>query len=75
MNEYRILDNDRVRDLVVIHYGAKKYRKDLVKKIRNQPFIKPAGGLWTSPINSTWGWKEWCKANNFREYDMTTISF
>lgn len=22
---------------------------------------KPDGGLWTSPIQSDWGWKEWCR--------------
>lgn len=28
--------------------------------------IKPAtGGLWASPIDSVWGWKDWCEAEDF----------
>ena len=30
------------------------------KPIKNRDFIKPDGGLWASPINSPYGWKEWC---------------
>jgi len=33
--------------------------------IHNQNFIKPSGGLWASPINSRWGWRDWCKVNDF----------
>lgn len=28
-------------------------------------FCKPFGGLWSSPENSTWGWRDWCEAENF----------
>lgn len=33
--------------------------------ISNARFIKPKGGLWTSPIGSEWGWKDWCEAEGF----------
>lgn len=26
---------------------------------------KPDGGLWTSPTDSEWGWKDWCESENF----------
>jgi hypothetical protein len=56
-----------VSELTVVHYGSKKYKKSLVKPVRNRNFVKPHGGLWTSPVNSKWGWKEWCKSSEFRE--------
>jgi len=32
---------------------------------RNRDHVKPAGGLWTSPIDSEWGWKDWCELNEW----------
>ena len=26
---------------------------------------KPFGGLWASPVNSEWGWEDWCKSENW----------
>ena len=26
---------------------------------------KPNGGFWASPIETNWGWRDWCKANDF----------
>lgn len=51
----------------LIHYGSSNYDSSLVKPIQNRDFVKPLGGLWTSPINSEWGWKDWCTSENFRE--------
>ena len=31
----------------------------------NKP--KPRTGLWASPIDSEWGWKEWCESEDFRD--------
>ena len=28
---------------------------------------KPAGGLWCSPVDSDFGWKDWCLCEGFRE--------
>lgn len=28
-------------------------------------FIKPYGGLWCSPLDSAYGWIDWCKAESF----------
>ena len=45
----------------LIHYGSDSYNPDKFQPIRNRhSFVKPFGGLWTSPINSNWSWKHWC---------------
>ena len=31
----------------------------------NQFINKPDGGLWASPTNSRWGWREWCSSENY----------
>ncbi len=58
----------QTKELKLIHYGADTYKKELFLKIQNGVYLnKPDnGGLWTSPINSTHSWKDWCKANEFR---------
>ena len=48
----------------VIHYTSSKNFKIQPIKIKNQS-IKPIGGLWVSPVKSKYGWKEWCKGENF----------
>lgn len=51
----------------LIHYGSTNYNPELVGKIVNARWVKPKGGLWTSPVDSQWGWKDWCEMENFRE--------
>lgn len=50
---------------IYIHYGNTRFDKDLFKPIRNKPFIKPEGGLWSSPVNAKYGWKDWNEDSNF----------
>lgn len=51
-----------------IHYDGQSFNKDKFTPIRNSPWkTKPHGGLWASDINSEYGWKDWCKENDFRE--------
>ena len=52
--------------LTVIFYGSTKFSPRKFKTIKNS-WVKPDGGLWTSPINSEYGWKEWCDAEQFRK--------
>lgn len=33
--------------------------------VKNRDHIKPAGGLWASPVNSSFGWREWCIENEW----------
>lgn len=51
----------------LIHYGATTYDKSLVKPITNDNWVKPIGGLWTSPKDSNWGWKNWCESEDFAD--------
>lgn len=53
-----------------IHYGHTYFDIELFKPMQNNPmFTKPSGGLWGSPIDATYGWKDWCRDNEFREID------
>ena len=50
----------------LVHYGADKYRDDMIEPISDVPFRnKPQGGLWTSPVGSEYGWKNWCEAEDY----------
>lgn len=51
----------------LIHYGSPSYDPTLFNPIKNRGFVKPRGGLWTSPINSKRGWKYWCERESFRD--------
>ena len=51
---------------VLIHYGNNKFDEDLFLPIKNKRWEKPDGGLWTSPKNSKWGWKDWWISSEFR---------
>lgn len=54
-----------------ITYGSNKFDKSKFDSIKNRNFVKPHGGLWSSPINSEWGWKDWCINNGFREEKLS----
>lgn len=51
---------------ILIHWGSKKFDTKRFKKVENKFFNKPEGGLWTSPIDSDYGWERWCEDNDFR---------
>lgn len=70
-NQLIFCDKKVLDDLTVIHYGSNIYSGDKVKPFKNDNFVKPIGGLWTSPINSNYGWKDWCKDESFRDCDET----
>ena len=42
-----------------------------IRPIINDKFVKPQGGLWSSPINSNYGWVDWCKDENFGECETS----
>lgn len=51
-----------------IHYGHKQFDKSLFVPIANRRnFVKPMGGLWASATDAEYGWKDWCKGEDFRE--------
>lgn len=50
----------------LIHYSSTKFDRSRFTVIKNRAlFNKPSGGLWTSPIDSKWGWKDWCIGEHF----------
>jgi hypothetical protein len=58
------------RPTKLIHYGSSSFDPEKFKPIRNNHiWAKPIGGLWTSPVDSEWGWKDWCKVEEFREIE------
>lgn len=56
---------------IYIHYGDDHYDPAKMKRAKNQPYPwnKPDGdtGLWASRVDATYGWKDWCENENFRE--------
>lgn len=53
-------------DKIFIHYGADQYDYKMFHKIKNTNWIKPSGGLWASPIDSQFGWKDWCDSEGYK---------
>ena len=48
-------------------YGNAKWDPEKWVEIENDTnWIKPrTGGLWSSPVDSEWGWIDWCKKEEF----------
>lgn len=53
--------------LSLITYGKGNFfDKNKFQPVKNAPYCnKPNGGLWASPINSKYGWKDWCIIEEF----------
>lgn len=49
----------------LITYGCGNFDPEKFINIKNARFIKPNGGLWSSPVDSQYGWKEWCQSECF----------
>lgn len=52
----------------LIHYGSDRYDPALFQPVKDDfelHWLKPKGGLWTSPVGCEHGWKEWCEAEDF----------
>lgn len=51
-----------------IHYGSKKFDKKRVTCKRPSHLgSKPNYGLWASPLDTNWGWKDWCDNEGYME--------
>ena len=64
-----ICNKKQLKSLTIVHYGHKKYYPNKLKPIININWVKPHGRLWCSPIDSEWGWKDWCVSEKFRDCD------
>ncbi len=50
----------------LIHYGCDRFLPSMMNPVKNGGWVKPAsGGLWTSPVYSDYGWKDWCETEEF----------
>lgn len=51
-----------------IHYGHKHFDPYLFSPITNRgQWVKPTGGLWASPVDASFGWKDWNYGNKCKE--------
>lgn len=66
----KVVDNEFSRNFALIHYGSDEFVFEWFNEVRNSYWVKPTGGLWTSPVKSEWGWKQWCEAEQFRECEQ-----
>ena len=48
-----------------IHYTATPWQLAPIA-VANSQHSKPVGGLWASPVDSAWGWADWCREQDFR---------
>ena len=57
--------------LHLIIYNKGEYDPNKFTPIQNRRWNKPMGGLWASPINARYGWKEWCTKEQFAVCDIS----
>ena len=54
-----------------IHYCHNEFYHfipEIFQEVENQPYrMKPTGGFWGSPVGAEYGWKDWCKDEDFRD--------
>ena len=56
----------------LVHYGHNTFSKEMFKPIKNAAWVKPEGGLWTSPIDSEFGWYHWATEEQFEIHRLET---
>lgn len=55
---------------IYVHYGSTFFEPSRNFPISNhRNWSKPFGGLWASRQDATFGWKDWCEREEFRECD------
>lgn len=67
----------QIMSMTLIHYGDDAFSMDKFVPVTewNDAWFKPKGGLWTSPANSKYGWKHWCKSEDFAPMRGLSKSF
>lgn len=52
--------------LQLVTYGlGDRFEPQKFEPVRNRQHTKPFGGLWSSPVGSEYGWRDWCEAENW----------
>lgn len=56
-----------------IHYGSSYFDPTIVENSKDHSTClnKPSFGLWASPVDSDWGWKDWCESEEFYKSDFS----
>ena len=53
---------------IYVFCGSDHFDRSIFMPVTNEPYpwIKPRGGMWSSPVNSDNTWEDWCQENSFR---------
>lgn len=65
-----VIEGANEMEKIYIHCGSNEFKPELIEK-NFKRWDKPSG-LWASPEDSDWGWKDWCEAEMFRLEELTT---
>lgn len=67
---------NEMKQMIVIHYTKDKnfrlkpiYIKNAELNDEGGYWCKPKGGIWASPVESGYGWKEWCDGAEFENLE------
>lgn len=56
------------RSPLVSHYGSIEFDASKFLPVKNGKWVKPEqGGLWTSPVDSSYGWKDWNEMSDYMD--------
>ena len=59
-----------------IHYGCKSFDEHKFNPIKNQSILtKPFGGFWASPLDTSYGWSDWCRSQPYYYDDKVYLTF
>lgn len=62
---------------VYIHYGSSDFDPEYGFPVRSEKlWNKPIGGFWASRVDASFGWKDWCKQEDFhKENESESFKF
>lgn len=69
-----------MEEKIYIHYGHDHFDPNIMGVLKNSPEVRwshwskpePCSGLWASPIDAEFGWKEWCEQEQFQLWGLDT---
>lgn len=61
-----------MKNPIYIHYGSTAFNSRQGFPIRNRDYwVKPEGGLWASRKDASFGWKNWCEEEEYRDCNVS----
>lgn len=58
--------------IIVIHYSKDDFKLCKIEIKNEFMWCKPKGGIWTSPVESKYGWDKWCQDERFCDTNELT---